>query len=91
MIPNRLTWLDQNVVNLADALSLYAHSGKEKLSPPISEDEGDHEDRNPQATFPKEISPTTLRAKTIVRPSYICKRRHIRVKKKATFSTAAHC
>lgn len=50
VIPNQISWLDKSVVSLADALSVYASSGKQANAT-------NHEDEEGMTTFDKELTP----------------------------------
>jgi len=50
VIPNQISWLDKSVVSLADALSVYASSGKQANATNQEDEEG-------MTTFDKELTP----------------------------------
>jgi len=73
--PNPVSWLDRNVVNLADSLCHYLDSDKKDLATSDEEDFG-----TPMCT-PK------VRRNRAKRPSFVCKRKnHFSLRKKLKLS-----
>ena len=78
MVPNALSWLDRTMVNLADALCAYDHSGKDKLSPPVSSGDDDSGEEATTSPGPRASSK---------RPTYVCRRRHRAANRTAAVAT----